>query len=363
VNPVPKRRRTVLLGGAVLVTVAVAVAATLGLGGRDPGAAAPSRTGPAKTVPVTRQTLTDTVSLAGTLSYGTATPLTSTATGTVTWLAEVGVTVRRGGVLLRADEQPIVLLYGTLPMYRTLAEGLQGGDVRQFEQNLAALGYAGFTVDDTFSASTTAAVKRWQKDLAVAVTGTVDRAQVIYAPDAVRIARRLVRVGASATGDVLAFTGNTKLVTVPADPGRVGWAVKDVKVTVTLPDGASTGGVVTGVATATVQAATGQGASDGANPGTGGATIQVTVAIADQKALGGLAEAPVDVRYVAHERKDVLTVPVDALLALREGGYGLEVVDGAGSRVVRVEAGLFAGGRVEVSGDGVTEGLPVGVAE
>jgi hypothetical protein len=112
-----------------------------------------------------------------------------------------------------------------------------------------------------------------------------------------------------------------------------------------------------------VQAATGQGASDGANPGTGGATIQVTVAIADQKALGGLAEAPVDVRYVAHERKDVLTVPVDALLALREGGYGLEVVDGAGSRVVRVEAGLFAGGRVEVSGDGVTEGLPVGVAE
>jgi hypothetical protein len=363
VNTVPKRRRTVLLGGAALVTLAVAVAATLGLGGRDPGGATPSRTGPAKTVPVTRQTLTESVTLAGTLSYGATTPLTSTSAGTVTWLAEVGVTVRRGGVLLRSDEQPIVLLYGTLPMYRTLAEGMQGGDVRQFEQNLSALGYTGFTVDDTFSASTTTAVKRWQKDLAIATTGTVDRSQVIYAPEAVRIAQQLVRVGASATGDVLAFTGNTKLVTVAADPGSVSWAVKDAKVTVTLPDGTSTGGAVTAVATATVQAAAGHATSDGASPGTGGSTVQVTIAIADQKALGGLAEAPVDVRYVAHERKDVLTVPVDALLALREGGYGLEVVDGASTRIVRVDAGLFAGGRVEVSGDAITEGTLVGVAE
>ena len=51
------------------------------------------------------------------------------------------------------------------------------------------------------------------------------------------------------------------------------------------------------------------------------------------------------------ERKDVLTVPVAALVVLREGGYGVEVVDGGTSRYVAVKTGLFADGRVEVTGD------------
>ena len=57
----------------------------------------------------------------------------------------------------------------------------------------------------------------------------------------------------------------------------------------------------------------------------------------------------------------MLTVPVAALLALAEGGYGVEVVDGSTSHYVAVETGLFAGGRVEVSGDGLAEGMTVGM--
>jgi hypothetical protein len=52
---------------------------------------------------------------------------------------------------------------------------------------------------------------------------------------------------------------------------------------------------------------------------------------------------------------------VAALLALAEGGYGVEVVDGASTRIVAVETGLFAGGQVEVSGGGLAEGTVVGV--
>jgi len=90
-------------------------------------------------------------------------------------------------------------------------------------------------------------------------------------------------------------------------------------------------------------------------------TVEVTVTVADQKALGDLREAPVDVALTAGSRADVLTVPVAALVALAEGGYGVEVVDGGGSRFVAVDAGLFAGGRVEVSGAGLAEGMTVGM--
>jgi hypothetical protein len=57
----------------------------------------------------------------------------------------------------------------------------------------------------------------------------------------------------------------------------------------------------------------------------------------------------------------VLTVPAAAPLALAEGGYGVQVVDGDRTRIVAVQTGLFAGGRVEVTGDGLTEGLTVGM--
>ena len=58
----------------------------------------------------------------------------------------------------------------------------------------------------------------------------------------------------------------------------------------------------------------------------------------------------------------MLTVPVNALLALAEGGYGVRVVDGTpAGRIVAVSAGLFARGQVEVTGDGLDVGTEVEV--
>ncbi len=42
-------------------------------------------------------------------------------------------------------------------------------------------------------------------------------------------------------------------------------------------------------------------------------------------------------------------------------GFGVEVVEGDATRHVPVTTGLFAGGRVEISGDGLTEGMTVGM--
>jgi membrane fusion protein, multidrug efflux system len=86
--------------------------------------------------------------------------------------------------------------------------------------------------------------------------------------------------------------------------------------------------------------------------------FEVTVTIADQAALGALEAAPVDVGFISATRADVLTVPVAALLALAEGGYGVEIVEG---NTVTVKTGMFADGRVEVSGDAISEGMLVGV--
>jgi hypothetical protein len=62
--------------------------------------------------------------------------------------------------------------------------------------------------------------------------------------------------------------------------------------------------------------------------------------------------------------RNVLAVPVSALLALAGGGYGLEVVEPSGvHRLVGVTAGLFASGQVQVSGAGVTAGTKVVVAQ
>jgi hypothetical protein len=91
------------------------------------------------------------------------------------------------------------------------------------------------------------------------------------------------------------------------------------------------------------------------------ARIEVTVTIANQRALGSLDAAPVDVDFVSSKREDVLAVPVAALLALPRGGFGVQTVAGKVTRIVRVKTGMFAAGQVEVSGSGISEGVTVGV--
>jgi len=356
------RLRPVLIGVAALAVLGAGGAAAAGFGGGDTTGTPARRAAPAVTATVKRMTLVKSVAVAGSLSFGESVPLTSTATGTVTWLPEPGSKVKRGGTLLRVDEKPIVLLYGELPMYRPLTTGTRGTDVRQFEENLRALGYSGFTVDDEYSAATTTAVKRWQKGLALDVTGTVERDRIICAPGPVRIAAPSVRLGASATGEVLTYTGSKKVVTVQVDAGGAQWAAKGTKVTVTLPGGKEVAGVVASVG-AQASASTGGEGPDEASPGTGNTTVPAVITIANQSALAKFEKTPVDVRYVAQQRKNVLTVPVSALLALAEGGYGLEVAAQGTGRIVPVETGMVAGGQVEVRGAGIEPGVQVGVPE
>ncbi|MER6998774.1 peptidoglycan-binding protein [Streptomyces sp. NPDC000410] len=228
-------------------------------------------------------------------------------------------------------------------------------DVRQFETNLAALGYTGFTVDNDFTARTADAVKRWQTSLGLAQTGTVGVGDVIYSGGTARIGQPGNRLGSAVGENTLTYTSTTRKVVVNASASDAAWAVRGSRVTVKLPDGTPVKGTVESIGR---QATAPEG---GGEDGSGQpATLPVTVTIADQKAVGELESGPVTVEYVGREVKDVLTVPVSALVALTEGGHGLETAEG---RFVAVKTGLFADGNVEVSGPAVREGMKVRIPE
>jgi len=84
------------------------------------------------------------------------------------------------------------------------------------------------------------------------------------------------------------------------------------------------------------------------------ATVDVTIALRGRG--DALDQAPVDVGFAVERRKDALAVPVKALLARQGGGYALELPDGT---KLPVEPGLYADDLVEVTGDGLREGLKV----
>jgi len=339
-------RRSLWAVAAAVVTLGATGAAVVARDGRE---SPPADVGPAATTTVRRQTLAELVTVDGELGYGDPVPMKSAAGGTVTWLPTPGRTIRLGGTLMRADNRPVVLLTGVLPLYRPLSPGIEGPDVLQFERNLRALGYTGFTVDDEYSDATAGAVRRWQKELELPRTGTVDTSWVIVAAGPVRIAELKIRVGDPATGPVLTYTGEGSIVTVDAEADAAGWAKPGAKVSVGLPTGKKAAGTVTHVGAEAT-------AKEGEDP-----TVPVTIKLGDPKAAGGLRAAPVEVTYTGEQRKNVLTVPVPALLALAEGGYGLQVVDGGTARYLAVKVGMFADGRAEVSGAGLTDGMTVGM--
>lgn len=348
---VRRRTRTAIVGGVAVAVVAAAVAAALGFGGAEPAAPVASNLPPA-TAPVTKQTLAQTEKVTGTLGYGAAKDLpVKSSGGTVTWLPAEGATVRLGKPAYKVDGKPVVLIHGSVPPYRKLHIGVEGPDVKQLEQNLTKLGYTGFTVDDEYTSGTADAVAEWQEDLGLEQTGTVAVDQIVVASGDIRIGKLSTQVGAPAGKAVFSYTGTTRVVTIALDVAKQQLVAKGIAASVILPDGKTVAGTVTGVGTVATAPASGDG-----NP-----TIEVVVSMADQKALGTLDAAPVSVTLTSGKHENVLTVPVTALVALAEGGYGVQVVEGSKVHYVAVKTGMFAGGRVEISGPGIAEGVSVGV--
>ncbi|MCX5359818.1 peptidoglycan-binding protein [Streptomyces sp. NBC_00124] len=356
-RPARRRARRLVVALGVLAAVGGAAAAGLALDDRGTRSSTDGQLPPA-TAAVTRQTLLDSRTEDGELGYGVSTTAAGRVPGTVTGLPDSGERITRGEALYRVDDEPVVLMYGSVPAYRALRPGVEGQDVEQLERNLEALGHDGFTVDDTYTEATAEAVRAWQEDQGLAETGEVEAGRVVFAPAAVRVDALDTQEGAT-TGPgqkVLSYTATAQAVTVELDTADRRLAKKRAKVSVELPDGTRVDGRVAEV---TTEVDPGNGADT--DPTTKVKVLVTLDGAKAQKAAASYVLASVHVSFTAGEREDVLTVPVAALVALPGGGFGVEVVAGSTSSYVPVETGLFANGRVEISGAGITAGTKVGV--
>jgi hypothetical protein len=303
---------------------------------------------------VTRQDLAATTPETATLGYAGSYPVTGQGGGTLTSLPSAGQVISQGQALYRVDNgSPVVLLYGSVPAWRALDEGITGQDVTQLNHDLVQLGYAD-RADivalgwDYYSWETAYAVQQLEEHLGVsAPPGSLSSGQVVFKPEALRVSLVTGSLGGPASGPVLAATSDRHVVTISLDASQQSQVKAGDKVTVTLPDGTTTPGVISSVGTAATTTS-----GPGQNPAT---TIPVQVKLTDPAAAGTLDQAPVTVNITtARSPGPVLAVPVTALLAQAPGGYDVEVAGpGNTRRWVPVQVGMFddTDGLVQVTGN------------
>ena len=348
---VHRRRRTrwVVTGVVVVVVLGVGTGVVLTRQGARPASAAARGPAAAQTTEVSKVDLADQLTLTGKLGYGDEHTLSGRKQGTITALPAQCTVLDRGKTVYQVDAKPVPLLYADIPLYRDIAAGMTDGpDVKVLEENLKALGYTGFgTPDKKFTDATAAAIKKWQKALGLDQTGTIGMGDVVITSGPVRVSTVSAELGGHGDGALLKYTGTGRAVTVELTASQKELAKAGAKVGLTVA-GKTTTGTVASVAPAA------SGGNDNQEQ-----KFNATITLDDPAVVGDLDAGSVDTRFTTATRQGVLAVPVGALLALAEGGYAVEVVEGTNHRLVAVKTGLFADGKVEVEGSGLSAGMKV----
>ena len=311
------------------------------------------------TATITKGDLVGETTVQGTLHYADSYTLKSAFEGIVTALPTPGTTLTQGSHVYTVAGNNTYLLHGATPAWRAFEEGMSDGeDVTQLETALSELGYFEATPNAHFDWNTIAAIKKWQKALSLPQSGSLPLGTVLFAPEDLRIGALKARVGDNATMETELFTASSSRQVISANLKLSDQALGVVgnSVTVRLPGSAAT---TTGTITS-VEPPREKDSEEGSKETTKERIIPITVTPDDTSALEGLQEASVSLGLTSQTRTGVLSVPLGALVALSTDQFGVEVVDEKGEiRRVPVTVGLFAGDRVEVSGDEIAEGQRV----
>jgi peptidoglycan hydrolase-like protein with peptidoglycan-binding domain len=377
-------RRQAGIAAGLLAAVAAGVVATVAVrGSQNP--ASPPAAPPVTTATVVRTNLATTVLTAGTLGYAATDPVVNQMAGTYTALPTPGQAIRAGQDLYQVDNLPVVLMRGGTPAWRTFAAGMTGGpDVTELQRNLIMLGYAaGLLTAPTgqFDALTEDAVVRWQEAVGYPATGQVTLGQVVFLPVGIIVGGLNQAPGQLASPGQVPFdvTAARRMVTVAFGPDLPAVALGEA-VSIVLPSGAATPGTITAIGPPPpagdagtngsgkdgTSGSSGSGGTSGSSGsgGSSGTSLELTITPDRSAATGTGQDVAVQVSLVTQSVRNVLAVPVTALLALAGGGYGVELAGPNGNhRLVGVTTGLFANTLVEVSGPDIQAGLKVVTAQ
>jgi hypothetical protein len=172
--------------------------------------------------------------------------------------------------------------------------------------------------------------------------------------------------GAAGAQPILSTTSTELIVSVELDATKQTEASVGEPVTVELPSGRTVDGKITNVSPVAQRSGGGSGGSEGSSASGGSstpsATIPVTITLREGQQVTGLDQAAVSVNFEKQVERNVLSVPVTALLATAGGGYAVQQA-AAPRRLIPVTVGLFAAGYVQVSGPGIYSGLQVTVSQ
>ncbi len=168
---------------------------------------------------------------------------------------------------------------------------------------------------------------------------------------------------ASAT-EILQSSSTHLVVTVDLAASSQNEAVRGEHVTVEMPNNRIVDGVISAVSPVaqTSSADNGNSGAGASSPNSGNgspsSTIPVTIRLLGHVSGAGLDQASVSVNFAEAKAKNVLSVPVTALVATAGGNYAVQEA-AAPHKLIPVTTGLFAAGYVEISGSGIYQGLQV----
>jgi hypothetical protein len=272
------------------------------------------------------------------------------AGGVVTGLPTVGSVITQGQALFDVNGQPVLLLYGSIPEWRSLAAGVPpGADITELESNLNQLGYAGdyqLPENGIYSYAVGEAVERFLATKGIPSSTALAFGTVIFAPGPLLVSALPVALGSTVGPGtaVITVTSTQRAVTGTFSPGGGAPVAVGQSATVTPDDG--------GVPLKGTVAAVTTKLTSGTNEAT------VSVALSGSPTLPpGDVDAQVSV--VTKTVPDVFAVPVQALVALVEGGYALEVPKAKGGQgLVAVKVGVSGSNNlVQISGRNLHSGL------
>jgi multidrug efflux system membrane fusion protein len=246
---------------------------------------------------------------------------------------------------------PVILLSGTVPMFRSIDATTPAAlDVVQLQTHFLEMGFTDsypvtrsmhdLNEDRYVTDVKDAEIKDWQESVGVEPTGRVNKGQIVFRPEPIRVDAVTAQLGQVVNGgSLIDVSGVSRVVTAQLGTDLNGLITVNDIVQVELPDGKLVEGKTTYVADTVTRLVQGQQE-----------TTYLEVVIELVGSGTSFDQSPVTVKVEEILERGANAVPISSLLALAEGGYAVEVFESNGTvKLLGVELGTFHGNQVSIS--------------